>query len=308
MDKKTMRGIICAVIGGICWGFSGCCSQYLFSMKGMNASWLTPVRLLVAGSSLLVVSYFKQRENLLGALRCKPDFSRIVSYGVFGLMFCQYTYQMAISLTNAATATVIQYAGPVLVMLVVCLQNRKVPTIPEALSLMLAVIGTFLIATHGDPTSLIISPAGLVWCILSALSMVPYTLLPVGITERRSSMVVSGYGMLAGGILLSLICRVWRISVPLDLETLVVLFGGVILIGTIVALTVYLQAISDIGPVQTSVIVSVEPVASALISFFWLGSTFKPIDILGFICVISTVFLLAFKPVRKHKEKMASVH
>lgn len=305
MNNKKLRGVLCALIGGICWGFSGCLGQYLFSEKNMDSYWLTTVRLLASGLVLIMISLFTQRKNLIAAFKCKKDLLRIACFGVFGLMLCQLSYLTAIKYTNAATATVIQYAGPVLVMMVVCIMNRKFPKIPEVMSAVLATVGTFLIATHGDPSNLAISKQGLVWCIIAALTVVTYTLIPRDVTERRSSVVVSGLGMTVGGVVLLLILRVWRISVSFDFETILAL-TGIILIGTVAAFSLYLQAISDIGPVKASILASVEPVSSAVISWAWLKSTFKPMDLIGFACIISTVFLLALK--KENKQNPNSRH
>ena len=38
-----------ALVGGTCWGFSGCCGQYLFEQKGIEAPWLVAVRLFFCG-------------------------------------------------------------------------------------------------------------------------------------------------------------------------------------------------------------------------------------------------------------------
>ena len=299
MNPKVLRGTLCAVIGGIFWGFSGCCGQFLFSEKNIDPYWLTGVRLLSSGAILLLAALFTQRKNLTGILKNKKELLQAVCFGIFGLMLCQLSYLVAIDYTNAATTTVIQYAGPVLVMVAVCFLHRRLPVFAEVASLVLAVFGTFLVATHGNPSSLVISEEGLVWCIIAALTVVTYTLLPGKLPEKRSSTVVNACGMLAGGVVTFFLFRIWEIPVALDLAALGGI-AGMVLFGTVGAFTLYLQAISDIGPVRTSILASVEPVASALISWAWLGNTFEMIDILGFACIISTVFLLAL---RKKEEK-----
>lgn len=292
--SKAVRGYICAIVGGILWGASGCFGQFLTQNKSIDPTWLTTVRLLSAGVILLVISLLTQRKNLISALKSGRELLRLVIFGVLGMMLCQLSYITAISHTNAATATVIQYAGPVLVCVVVCIMNRNLPSIPEAAAVLLAVGGTFLVATHGDPTNLVITPVGLFWCIVAALSVVTYTLTPGELTAKRSSVVVSGVGMTVGGLVLFLIMQVWTIPASLDLTGFLALCG-IVLLGTVAAFSLYLQAVSDIGAVKASVLASIEPVASAVISFFWLGVRFEPVDIVGFALVISTVFVLAIK-------------
>ena len=295
--NKTTRGYISAMIGGICWGASGCFGQYLTQNKSIDPTLLTTVRLISAGVILLVIALFTQRKNLAAVLRSGRELSRLVLFGVLGMMLCQLSYITAIAHTNAATATVIQYAGPVLVCVAVCVINKKLPTLPEASAVLLAAGGTFLVATHGDPTNLVITPTGLFWCIVAAMSVVTYTLIPGKLTERRSSVVVSGVGMTVGGIVLFFICRAWSIPLMLDAPS-VLAIGGIVLLGTVVAFSLYLQAVSDIGPVRASVLASIEPVASAVISFLWLGVRFEPVDLVGFALILSTVFVLAAKKKR----------
>ena len=48
-NPHALRGVACSALGGVCWGFSGTCGQYLFSRFGINSLWLTCIRLLAAG-------------------------------------------------------------------------------------------------------------------------------------------------------------------------------------------------------------------------------------------------------------------
>lgn len=274
------------------WGASGCFGQYLTQNKAIDPIWLTSVRLLAAGGVLLIICLLFQRRNLIALLTCGRELARAVAFGVFGMMLCQLSYLCAIAQTNAATATVIQYAGPVLVCVVVCISRRALPSVCETVSVLLAVCGTFLVATHGNPANLVITPAGLGWCILAAVTVVLYTLIPGELTARRSAVVVSGVGMTVGGIVLSLLIGIWNTEVSLDSASILAI-SGIVLLGTVGAFSLYLSAVSDIGPVRASVLASIEPVASALISFFWLRVSFALMDILGFALIISTVFVLA---------------
>ena len=43
----------------------------------------------------------------------------------------------------------------------------------EAVGIFTALMGVFLVSTHGNPTSLVISPAALFWSILSAIAIDP---------------------------------------------------------------------------------------------------------------------------------------
>ena len=51
--KRTLRGFLCAALGGVCWGASGTVGQYLFTRQGVDSGWLTVVRMFLAGVVLL---------------------------------------------------------------------------------------------------------------------------------------------------------------------------------------------------------------------------------------------------------------
>ena len=153
-DKRQTAGTIMALVGGTCWGFSGCCGQYLFEQKGIEAPWLVAVRLFFAGI-ILVLTGFKLhgRENLR-VFRKKRDTIHLLAFAIFGITFCQFTYFMAIQASNAGTATVLQYLSPILILAVVCMRELR-PLVCLCLApLLLAPTGTFTPSTsQGRPCS-----------------------------------------------------------------------------------------------------------------------------------------------------------
>jgi len=292
--SRTALGVLCTVLGGVFWGLSGSCGQFLFENYGVQSIWLTAVRMLFAGIVLTVWGLFRKRGAMAGIWKDKKDALQLITFSLLGLLFSQYTYLEAIANSNAGTATVLQYLGPVMIMVWVCLRGRKLPNAREAVSVALALTGTWLLATHGDPGSMVLSPAALFWGLTTALSLVFYTLLPVRIIGRWGSVPVTAFGMLIGGAVLMFGAGVWRYGVPLDLPGLLAL-SGVVLGGTVLAYTLYLTGVQLIGPVRASVLASVEPVSATIFATLWLGSPFTWLDLIGYVCILSTVFLLAEK-------------
>lgn len=292
--NRNLRGILCTLAGGIFWGFSGACGQYLFMRYNLDTSWLTAVRMISAGVILTLFSLIRSRGRDAGIWKTAKDAAQLVTFAILGLMFCQYTYLTAISHSNAGTATVLQYIGPVLIMAMVCAAKRRRPELREGIAIVLAVAGTYLLATHGNPGTMVLSGPALFWGLLSAFALALYTLLPAKLIARWGSIVVTGWGMLVGGIVLGCVIRVWDAPVILDVRGWLAL-SGMVVMGTVFAYTLYMQGVSDVGPVRASMLASVEPVAAMLFSVFWHGAEFMWIDLIGFVCILATVFLLAKK-------------
>ena len=294
---NPVRGVLCTLIGGCCWGFSGNCGQYLFNVHGVDPQWLTVIRMITAGLITVGIVAVRDKQKLIDCAKNKHDRIMMLVYGVFGLLLSQYTYLEAINATNAGTATVLQYIGPVLVMVLVCFSGRRLPKRHEALSIVLVIVGTFLLATHGNPNTVVINPVGLFWGLFAACTLVLYTLLPKSIAPKYGAFMTTGLGTLIGGIAFFIIVHPWPLTVDLPLSGWLAV-AGMIIVGTVIAYPLYVQGVNDVGPVKASMLASVEPVSAAVISAVWLKSEFEAMDIVGFVCIITTVFLLA-KPERK---------
>ncbi len=291
---KASIGILVTVLGGALWGFSGTCGQFLFRNYGIDPGWLTSVRMMSAGVILLTVGFIREREHMTGILKSGRDIASLLIFSILGLMFCQLSYMTAISYSNAATATILQYLGPVIIMVLSCILVRKLPKFKEIAAVFLALSGTFLLATHGDIHSMVLTPKGLLWGILAAVGVTTYTMLPVKLINRWSSLTVTGYGMIIGGIALSLYKRIWTISVSIDAAGIAAM-ACIIVFGTVMAFSMYLYGVKTIGAVKASVLASVEPVSAAFFTVVWLHEKFQWIDAVGFLLIMTTVFLLAKK-------------
>ncbi len=290
--NKSLLGIFLALAGGICWGFSGSCGEFLFKNCALDSSWLCSVRILSAGLILLVISLIKYRPQLVALFKNKKDLGMTALFGVFGLLMSQFCYLTAISYSNAGTATVLQYLGPVMIMILSCLVGKRLPKIGELAALVLALGGTFLIATHGKFGALAISGGALTFGLLAAVALVFYTLLPVKIIPKYGTITVMGVGMVVGGLLLLPIIRPWTYRVTLDVGGAAAM-AAIVVVGTVLAFTLYIMGVDRAGAVKASVASSIEPVSAAVISALWLGNSFAFADIVGFAAVISAVIILS---------------
>lgn len=280
------------MLGGVCWGFSGTCGQYLFSRFDVSTLWLTCLRLLAGGVIMLALAAVRHRRELRNIWRCPGDAAMLVAYGLFGLMMCQYAYMTSISYSNAGTTTVLQTLSLVIIMLLTCLRLRRRPNLVETIALLLALFGTFLLATGGDPAHMVLSPQGLFWGLATAVAATVYTLLPRRLLSRWNREVVNGWAMLIGGVVLNLGARSWTFQVDLPLRGWLAVCA-IVVFGTVLSFTLFMQGIRDVGPVKSSMLASTEPVSATVFSAVWLGTAFSTVDLLGFAAIIATIFLLA---------------
>lgn len=288
--------IFLTVLAAIGWGFSGTCGEHLFKTYATNGEWLTTVRLLSSGAILLLICALTgQGKNLVGILKDKRDFVMLLIFAAFGMMAVQYTYLTAIAYTNSGTATVLQYSGPAFVLFYICLTAKRWPNMRETVSLIGILIGVFLIATHGDIGTLVISKLGLFWGIASAIFLAAHDIIPIGIISRWGSMPITAWSMFLGGIILAILTRPFDYSPTICADS-VLTFLGLIIVGTVFSFTVFLTCVGHIGPVNASIIACIEPIAASIFSFFWVGTHFTLFDILGMFIILAAVLYLTYVP------------
>lgn len=300
MNKKT--GYLLTVFGAICWAFSGACGQYLFQHRGLDANWLVSVRLTMAGLLLVLYSLARWHRGAVAIFQTKRSIGALLVFAVFGMAMCQYSYFRSIELSNAATATTLQYTGPALVLLWLALREKRMPAPKELVAVVCAMGGAFLLATHGDPSQLALSPKALVWCVLAAVSVAVYSVQPRGLIAQYGTMPVTGFGMLIGGLGLCAVFQPWHVVGQWDIVTVVGMVY-IIVFGTICAFCCYLEGVRRIGAAKGSILAAVEPVASAVLSVFWLGVPLVGLDIGGIALIVAAMVLLAgdSKPPRDKK-------
>ncbi len=287
-----MTGIVMTLAGGVLWGFCGSCGQYLFQYKEVTSGWLVPLRLTFAGLLILVLLACREKGRVLDVWRERQGRRDILIFSVFGMMLCQYSYFTTIQYSNAGTATVLQYTGPALILVYLCIRDRKKPRAYELTALFCSMFGTFILATHGNISELAIPAEALLWGMISAVTLVIYTLQPAGLMKRYSTLLTLGWGMLIGGLVLMLLMRPWTLSPVVDGQT-VLAMSFIVLFGTICAFYFYLTGVKLVGASSASMLACIEPVAATVISVVWLKVRFRMIDLLGFVFVLSTVFIIS---------------
>jgi len=281
---------IYAIVAAILFGVGGSLAQFLFQQRGVDTGWLVTMRLLFAGTALLAISTARQGRQVLAVWR--SDALPLLAFGLIGMMPVQYTYMAAISASNSATATVLQFTAPAMVAVWLALARRRRPHGRELLAIALAVLGTFLLATHGRMGVLSVSAIALFWGIASAVAAAFNSLQPAGLLKRHGSALVAGWGMLIGGVALSLLHAPWKVQGIWDAQA-VIFVVFILVLGTLVAFYLFNRALGMIGPQKTILLTCGEPLSAAVLAVWWLGVTWGTMDWLGTACILVTIVLLA---------------
>ena len=301
--KKSFKGTVLVVLAAIAWGISGVSGQFLMK-QGISVYLLTSLRLLISGLLLIGVVIWQQPQQIKAILEDKKMLVGIFGFSICGLLLNQFSYLQAIHYTNAGTATVLQYMAPVLVLTIICFKNRSLPTIGELAAILLAILGTFVIATHGQLGNLALSPVGLFWGLFSAVTYTLYMLLPIKLIQEWGSLLVIGLSMVMGGLVFGLVSRSWQYNSHFQANNLLA-YVGLIIVGSVFAYTAFLKGVSLIGAVKGSLLASIEPVAAVFFSVTLMKEIFYLIDFLGMLLIILAVLIISIRDLLvANKEKI----
>ena len=207
---NTAKGFLLAALGGISWGLSGVCSQYLFTQYALSADWLTAVRMALSGVALLLIAFSRERTKMFRIWGVGRDVRWLLAFGLAGL--------------------------------------------------------------------------------LAAAGVVSYTLLSRPIIASWGNLTITGWGMLIGGLVLFLFTKAWNVPAALDLTAWIVI-AAIVLIGTAVGFSVFLESVQYIGPVKSTLIGCLEPVSSMVFSVAALKTQISWAEWIGFALILCTVFL-----------------
>ncbi|UXY10985.1 EamA family transporter [Kosakonia sp. ML.JS2a] len=294
---STKKGMLCVLAAAVLWGSSGVCAQYIMEKSHISSPWLTMTRLLFTGVILLTLS-FVHGDKIFAILKSRKDTFSLLFFSLFGALIVQLTFLLTIEKSNAATATVLQFLSPTIIVAWFALVRKARPTLPVASAIFTSLLGTFLLVTHGNLTSLSISPDALLWGIVSAFSAAFYTTYPSALIARYGTLPIVGWSMLLAGLMLTPFFGGQGSDFVVD-GRLLMAFFYLVVIGTALTFSLYLKGAQLIGGSKASILSCAEPLSSALLSVVLLGVAFSLPDWLGTLLIVSSVMLISLDSRRK---------
>ena len=112
--SSTRRGMMNVLIAAVLWGSSGVCAQYIMEQSQMSSQFLTMTRLIFAGLILLMLS-FVHGDKVFSIIKNRKDAISLLIFSVVGALTVQLTFLLTIEKSNAATATVLQFLSPTII-------------------------------------------------------------------------------------------------------------------------------------------------------------------------------------------------
>ena len=107
--------------------------------------------------------------------------------------------------------------------MVVCMKQKRLPRKFETAAIFCALLGVFLLSTHGDIHSMTITTPALIFGLGAAASAAAYNLLSGDLLRKYGVYAIVGYAMFLAGIVMLIVVRPWTYDVVLDKGTVLAL-------------------------------------------------------------------------------------
>ena len=303
-QKNIFKGTIYSLLSGLIWGICGILGEYFFSHYQVSSGWITSMRLLVAGSFVIVLSSIKLRSQLFEIWRNRNNYLPFLAYAILGIFSVQYFFYLCVEYSNATTATILQFISPVFILFYNRIIYKKKASKSAIFYVLVTMVGVFLMATKGDLSKLSISPLALLTGLLSALGVMFNVILPQRFAKKYGFVPTVGWGMIIAGIFSNFLYPVYKISFQVDAISICICLT-IAFLGTAFAFFLSMKAVSLVSPLVVSVVSASEPLSSAILSVLFLGLVLDGYLLLAMILIIIPMIFLSIEE-SKNKMKESS--
>ena len=280
-----------ALAGGVFWGVNATVSKLLMNDYHADPLWIACVRELLAGVIFLVCAGIFTPDKFINSLKDYRSYPRLLLCAFFCVLMVQVSYLKAIDWTNSGTATVLQTLNLLVVLVFVCIMGKRLPGKRESIGVVLAFVGTVLIATGGDLSQLSLLLPGLLWGLTDAVCTSLLAILPIALMAKWGNFMANGVMFIVSGLMLLPLVRPWTTAPALDWFG-IGLMAFTVVFGTFGAYWLFLGGTQRCGAMRATMLGTSEPVTATITGVLFAGAVFTPTDLVGFAMITIMVFLV----------------
>ena len=277
---KQTKGRLFIIGTALLWGLAGVCVK--------SIPW-NSFSIMASRCGIGILMFALLRRSF------KVKFNKYTLFGAIMMSITGILYMMSIKLTTAATAIVLQYTAPIFVFLYSVLFQKRKAKLSETLIVLMVFSGCVLsFVDELDPTRMLGN-------ILGLLSGVSFAAQIIIFSDQRAD---SDDGMYLSNIISFITC------LPFMFFDKNMAFSGKILFWVLIlgvfqyglANIFYARGCQIINKIETSLLLTIEPVFNPIPVFLVTGEMPGPLAITGFFVVVGGITLYGVLPVLHNKK------
>jgi drug/metabolite transporter, DME family len=230
------------------------------------------------------------------------DFRRMFLLGILGVAASNYLYYLAIQRTDVATAIILQYTAPILVLLYTVARGLQKPTVQRIAAVGLAVTGIALVIGIFGSTGFRLDAIGVIAALGAAFSFAFYNVGGHSILARYDRWTVLLYVILSASLFWIVVNPPWKIAAAhysVDQWLFLLVFS---LVSVLAPFSLYFAGLQHLEPTRAIVVSCLEPVFSIVIAAVALGEIVRPLQTVGIVLVLVAIVVVQLPDRRLHEE------
>ena len=275
-------------LAGVLWGSMGIFVRVL-NGKGLFSMEIVALRAIVTAIFMAVFLLFFHRDLL--KIKWK-DIWVFLGSGLGSILFFNFCYFRAISLTSLSIAAILLYTSPAIVMILSFFLFKEKFTGRKVLALVMTFLGCILVTGVLEETAAV-TGKGVLAGLGAGLGYALYSIFSrYAIDKGYHSLTITCYTFViaaVGSLFLSDRRQIAEAALGSPAMFAFSLVFG--LICTVLPYLLYTAGLKYVENSRASIIVSVEPVAATLIGFFRYQEKIRPMGFAGIVLVLSAMVL-----------------
>jgi len=289
---KDVRGYLMIAGAAFLWGISATAAKFLFNRE---VSTLLVVQTRVTFSALLMAAGFRLLRPSL--LKVNPrDLWRLAVLGILGVAGANITYYLVIRETTVATAIIIQYTSPLLVLGYGVLSRDEGFSVVKLVAALLSLAGCALAVGAFEDATLALTPLALIAGIGSIVTFAFLTVYTRKVVARMPSWTAVLYALVFASLMWAVINPPWVIVREPHPPGLWLALVGFAIISVLIPHSLFAAGLRSVVPSRAIITSTLEPIVAIGSAAIVLGELLSPLQILGAVTVLAAIILLNLRP------------
>lgn len=254
-------------------------------------------------SFLVLLPLLWMRRGRVALKMSRAEIARCFILGTLGVAGSNYFYYLAIQKTTVATAIILQYTAPVMVLLYMLATREQEATTQRVTGVVLAVIGSvFAIGAMGAhhrfpwlefaPGSVKLNTIGVVAALLAAVSFSFSNIFGRKLVQKNDRMKVLLYlllGAAAGWLFVNPPWKIVAAHYSQSQWTFMALFA---MCSVLIPFALYFTGLQYLDATRAIVTSCLEPVFAIVIAAAALGEVVGPLQVVGIVLTLTATVLV----------------
>jgi drug/metabolite transporter (DMT)-like permease len=283
------RGYVYILLATMFWGVSATLAKVLF-LQHVDTLSLVQTRTTFSCLAAFVLLLAFRPKVLKIRFR---DAYKFALLGILGVAGSNYTYYLAIERTNVATAILLQYLAPLLVLLYAALAKEERITPLRIGAAVLSLFGCFLAIGGTDVSIIRLDRVGVMAGLGSALCWGFTTIWLTHMLKEYATWTALFYAFLFAALFWLVLNPPWALAhySPQMWGT----FFGFAMISVLIPHSFYFAGVQHLTASKAIIAATSEPILAIGSAALILGETLSPVQAAGAACVILAIASLHWK-------------